>query len=45
MKEPHLCMSGAADLKMKLLDLHIIGNNAICWRVEEDVIIATNEIF
>lgn len=34
MQESHLCVSKAADLKMKLLVSHSVGNNAMDWRVE-----------
>lgn len=34
MQESHLCVSRAADLKMKLLEFHTVGNNAMDWRVE-----------
>lgn len=45
MEESHLCVSRAADLKMKLLELHIMGNNAMGWRIEWDVLIVAMKSF
>lgn len=45
MQESHLCMSRAADLKMKLLEMHIMGNDAIGWRIEWDVLIVAMKSF
>lgn len=44
-KESYLCMSRAADLKTKLLELYIMGGNAMGWRIEGDVLIAAMKSF
>lgn len=45
MKESYLCVSRAADLKTKLLELYIMGGNAMGWRIEGDVLIAAMKSF
>lgn len=45
MKESYLCMSRAANLKMDHLELNIIGENAMGWRIDENVLIAAMKSF
>lgn len=45
MKESYLCVSRAADLKTDLLESHIMGKNAMGWRVEGDVLIVAMKSF
>lgn len=38
MQESHLCVSKAADHKVKLLEFTLMGNNSIGWRAEGEVL-------